>query len=216
MRCSARVLNNVQLTPTVWRLTILLDEDITCKPGQYMSFEFEENGSIFRRPYSVLAQLDMRQLEFLVKRKGKFSSLLCDVRASQKLTILGPFGKFLLEPAQQMIFIATSTGLSPLFCMLSTRPAGKSWLFFGARTEEELLLHDQLSQLDITYLPILSRSPQWRGEQGHVQDALARHWSAVADGVFYICGGKGMVDDVRAFLEGKGVPEERIKFEEYT
>jgi CDP-4-dehydro-6-deoxyglucose reductase len=215
---NATIVENRQYTPSLWQLSLQLDTPITFEPGQYISFELKEHGTIFRRPYSLLlpSSGETTQLTLLVKRDGHFSNVLCDAQPGTTYKILGPYGRFLYERADKTVFVATGVGLAPLYCMLQAHRPKRTWLFFGVRNENELLFHTQLGKLGITYVPVLSKpETNWNGERGHVQDSLILHWSDVKDATFYVCGGKESVRDVRAFLRERTVPEERIKYEAF-
>lgn len=65
-----------------------------------------------------------------------------------------------------------------------------------------------------------SSASEWKGEKGFIDKSmLARYLSKdeMNDSVFYICGPPVMLDAMQKLLSAEiGVPDERIKLEEFT
>jgi CDP-4-dehydro-6-deoxyglucose reductase len=80
-------------------------------------------------------------------------------------------------------------------------------LYWGARTQADLYLHEHFSQLaarheDFRYVPVLSRGGEaWAGARGYVQDAVLADHADLSEHALYLCGSPGMIADARrAFL----------------
>ncbi len=187
---------------------------------------------LIRRAYSVAsASLPGHPLEFFVTlvRSGELTPRLFALKPGSRLW-LGPkiTGLFTLAdvPADQdLVLIATGTGLAPYMSMLRTRlEAGgprKVAVLIGARHSWDIGYVSELSTMQrlapsFTFLPIVSR-PQaepvpWAGATGHVQSlwtggALERAWGrkpSPADTHVFLCGNPVMVEDVTGLLQGEG------------
>ncbi|MDZ4773533.1 MAG: ferredoxin--NADP reductase [Planctomycetota bacterium] len=139
-----------------------------------------------------------------------------------------PKGHFTMERVargQDLVFVATGTGVAPFVSML--RQHGSDTLRFahlvvvhGAREQSDLAYHDELvgaAKRDrrVRYVPILSResrSSDWSGLRGHVQTALepacfqSRAGFALdkLSAQIFLCGNPAMIDDVRLRLAARG------------
>ena len=119
--------------------------------------------------------------------------------------------------------MATGTGISSLKPMVDEifrrRAKHEVWLFFGVRTENDIIYRKDFEQLarsfdNFRFIPVLSDSPIPEFEHGYVQDAFRKLISPKGQDV-YICGLYVMVDEVRQICMDMGFPPEKIHFEKY-
>jgi len=185
-----------------------------------------------RRAYSIASTSREHQfLEFyLVEvRTGALTPRLFALKVGDRLW-LGPkiSGLFTLDqvPADQnVVFIATGTGLAPYMSMLRTHlGAGESRTYcviHGARTSQDLGYREELLEMErlasnFRYLPVLTRPETepvpWAGSTGRLPEfwktgALERVWGlrpTPADTHCFLCGNPAMVDAMEAVLESEG------------
>ncbi|MBI4018826.1 MAG: hypothetical protein HY364_01065 [Candidatus Aenigmarchaeota archaeon] len=210
-------------SPTVKIISLVPDEKIPFKPGQWIYVFAEKDGEKVKRAYSLASHPDEPELRLCIKRveNGFMSNFLCNMRPGQKLEISQPFGIFTLnEPGKDIMFIATGTGIAPFMSMLpemvKRHYAGHVTVIFGARTRNEILYEDEMNKISgsikLSFIPVLSRE-EWQGEKGHVQDTVKKY--AKKNGEAYICGLMQMVTEVRQLLEEIGFERKRIHFENY-
>lgn len=129
-----------------------------------------------------------------------------------------------LEQAQEIVFIAASTGFSQMKAMVEalieaqdTRPLHIYW---GARTAEDLYLDAQVRQLShqhphIHYTPVVSEQANWQGRSGMVHQAVLEdnnHFKDDVKGKQFVCGGSpamvyAVFDD---FIKAGMAPEQMI------
>jgi NAD(P)H-flavin reductase len=89
---------------------------------------------------------------------------------------------------------------------------------FGVREVEEILYHEELSQVErLVWVPCVSRPEKtWNGFKGRVTDYLrgadSIRWTQTH---FYLCGGGAMIDEVKAILNERGVQKSQIHQEIY-
>jgi NAD(P)H-flavin reductase len=202
------------------------------RAGHYVDlFPPAASGLVMKRPYSIASAYDPappQAFEFAITRvdEGPTSVALHDLGVGAEIDLEGPHGSFTREAGapEPSLFIATGTGLAPLRAMLQEelrRASGPSLtLLFGARTEADLLWHDELAAMAkehprLRYEPTLTRaSRSWPGRRGRVQTHLADVLSS--DHVAYVCGLPEMVEDVKDALSALGLPRRAVRFEEYV
>src|SRR3990172_4706497 len=175
--------------PDVYLLRMRFPPSFTFKAGQYVSFEYEKEGSTKLKPYSIASPPHVSpQVEFCIKRvdtpvPGYVSNLLKpeNTKPGARFRTLGPLGRFVLEcpVGHDCVFIATGTGIAPFISMLgeifnSGGTDRKLWLFHGVRCEIGLVYRALLERWAaehpcFTFVPTLSRpDPSWNGLKGYV------------------------------------------------
>jgi len=206
--------------------------DFSFKVGQYVMVHAAKDGSEEATPYSISnlpSELEKTGcIELCVKHvEGGFASgYMHSLKKGGRVKISGPLGRFFFaEPVENdMVFLATGTGVSPLRSMVRRAfeigTKKEIWLFFGAREEREIIWREEFKWLaknhpNFRYIPALSRE-QWAGETGYVQDVMKKKFSSYSGKDYYIAGVKPMVEEVMKLLQELGVPAERIHTEKFV
>ncbi len=199
-------------------------------PGQFVTFYVPRNGATITRSYSIASEPDTAdRFRLCVKRvEGGFvSSYLCEQSVGKELNVIGPLGRFLLrDPGDRtVIFVATGTGVGPfvpmLAALLSEHPNQPTWLFFGSRSEEDLIFRNEFelaarSHPNFRYVPSLSRpSAGWTGSTGHIEKPLRQYFPDLSRSDVYICGVPQMVGEVQQLAADLACPKERTFVERY-
>lgn len=197
-------------------------------PGQFMSLSTVVDEKRITRAYSIASPPQGNLFEICLNRveDGKLSPRLFDMQVGDQIDFQGPLGYFVLRhPANDSIFVATGTGITPfrsiLKAHLPAHPRHQFTLVFGVRYERNIMYRDEFEKMTAThpsfrFWPTLSRpSPEWEGRTGHVQAHVLEAIGERRDVDVYICGLKLMVDDVRAKLKELGFDRKRIIFEKY-
>jgi ferredoxin--NADP+ reductase len=152
------------------------------------------------------------------------------------MRMIGPKGKFMLEPGDERthIFISSGTGNAPFVSMirqmlLDGRPRPVIFLN-GVSYAEELGYRDILEgwqdsgDFPITYVPTVSRpddprNREWDGRMGRVErildPVLEELGLDAGNSIAYICGNPDMILSAEETLLGRGYPEEQIHKELY-
>ena len=93
--------------------------------GQYMTIGVFVDGKIVQRPYSVASRRTSPArpgYEFYLRlvQGGTFTPLLWDLPVGHRMRMIGPKGKFLLEPDDDRthLFISSGTGNAPFVAMM--------------------------------------------------------------------------------------------------
>lgn len=225
----------VELTPSTkhFEFEIIEGGNLEYYAGQFLSVEVPHNGGQEARPYSIAsAPRDGKSFDLCLNRveNGYVSNFLCDLKPATVVDLNGPHGSFVVSSPieQDVVFIATGTGIAPIRGMLaalldSGKPLSHElWLLFGVRHAETILYRNEFQNWaqesgQFHFVPTLSRPPaEWNGETGYVQAHLRRVFGGRRDFKAYICGLKAMVDEVRFILKEEfGLDRKQIRFEKY-
>ncbi|MCA8882084.1 MAG: benzoyl-CoA 2,3-epoxidase subunit BoxA [Rhodobacteraceae bacterium] len=143
---------------------------------------------------------------------GVGSNWMCDLEIGDELDVIGPFGSTFLLPEDPMVdvlMVCTGTGVAPFrgFTHRRRRTSpngpGRLYLFFGARTPEELPYFGPLQRYLQTELHReLVYSRLQLSEREYVQHRLRKRADLVADLLskstthLYVCGLSGLEDGV--------------------
>lgn len=190
---------------------------------------------LVRRAYSIASSpRDRDCLEFLMVRveRGKLTPQLWELAPGGRVWMDDrAAGHFTLEPippGQDVVMVATGTGIAPFVSMLRTHVREQRWrraaVINGVRYAADLAYRDELEQyakagLPVTYIPIVSREPEpvrpgvgWSGLRGRVQSVLAPEAFASLAGFslaprachVMLCGNPEMIVSVQRLLESGG------------
>lgn len=192
-----------------------------------------------RRAYSISsASHDREFLEFYVSlvRSGSLTPRLFALKIGDPVWLSPKMtGMFTMQdiPADQnLVLIATGTGLAPYMSMLRTHlDSGNSRRFavlHGAYHSWDLGYRNELFTMmrfcrNFAYLPIISH-PQgeivpWKGPSGFVQDlwkdgSIAKTWGfppQPGNTHIFLCGHPGMIQDVTNLLHHEGFIDHTTK-----
>ncbi|TLY21680.1 MAG: hypothetical protein E6K64_11590 [Nitrospirae bacterium] len=212
------------LTHDVREIELCLKEPpaIAFKAGQFLSFEVGRDAlnRTIVRPYSIASPPGQQGRVLLVLnlvQGGPGSTYLFSLRVGDETQFKGPTGAFYLrdDPARDLLFVATGTGIAPLRSMLYAlsergfpRPVT---LYWGLRSQRDLYYQDELEALarahpNISFVTTLSRPEEgWTGERGRVTPLVEARIASVQNLAVYLCGNEGMIKDVTAVLQKKGL-----------
>ena len=221
-----KVLSVRDLTKDVKEITFEKPQGVDFKPGQFATVKIEDGKTPpLMRSYSVMMTPDGANLQWAIKlvENGRGSGWLFTKKVGDEMQVLFPLGFFALPDklADELVFIATGTGLVPLLCMLEALPAGfdkKVRLIFGVRYAEDIFYRERIKALSAklpNFEPVMTVSrpdDKWTGDKGRVTDHLDQPSMSAH---YFMCGNQTMISDVQTFLTGKGVPKEQIHFESF-
>ena len=199
--------------------------------GQFIMANIPRDGKIVRKPYSIASPPSQKgSLQLIITRVegGYASNYFHAMKVGDHLPMDGPYGKFLIqEPFQDLIFVATGTGLAPFRSQIRTLfergVGGQIWVFFGVRYEDQILYEPEWRELEVKhknfhFVPTISRPRpgKWNGEVGYVQNAIKKYIPDAHGKDVYICGIVPMVEDVKKVTQEMGFSESHVHFEKYT
>lgn len=212
----AKIILIERLTNDVIKIILRLppNSNFHFNSGQYVNI-IKGN---FNRSYSIANNSDHKnQLEFFIKKytNGLMSEYLFkEAKINDLLRIEGPIGTFFLRESrfENIIFLATGTGIAPIKSILED--LNKSfkqfqnknlWLIVGARYQKDLFWQPNFKNLNIKYIPVLSRQiSNWSGANGYVQDFVLKQQINLENTQVYACGSNDMINSAKElFLKNK-------------
>ncbi len=216
-------------------------DPIPFEPGQYLTIGVYADGKLWQRPYSVASApitSGDEGYEFYVRLVPiiRFTTLLWRLPLGHRMRVIGPKGRFMLEPDDQRthVFVSTGTGIAPFVSMIRQCMARgdlrRTVMLNGVSYVEELGYRELLEGWErdgsypLTYVPTVSRPSDprnagWTGRTGRVEsvihDVCAQLRLEPEETVVYICGNPEMILNVEGVLMGDGYPEFHVKKELY-
>ena len=239
---NAQLVRRVDETPELGCFWVKFDGEPThFEPGQYMTIGVYADGKLVQRPYSVASaprDAGSEGYEFYVRLVPlpRFTTLLWRLPVGHGMRMIGPKGKFILEPDDDRahLFVSTGTGIAPFISMIRETMANeqprRTVMLHGCSYVEELGYRELLEGWErdgsypVQYVPTISR-PQdprnagWEGRTGRAEAVVA---SVCHDlglrperTVVYICGNPEMILNVERVLMDRDFPEFHVKKELY-
>lgn len=194
-------------------------------PGQYVDLNFKGT----KRSYSIAsAMINGEDLELHIRQvpNGKMSELLFNgLKENQLMRIEGPKGTFFVRPdTRPLVFIATGTGIAPVKAMVEQlvhdNDERSIAIYWGMRTSDEIYVSELIKFAQehehITFIPVLSRSPEWEGHTGYVQDAVVADISDLSAYDVYACGSLSMIDAAKNVFSKQKLPLKHFHSDAFT
>lgn len=213
------------------RFKLLEPNTMDFKPGQFIQITVP--GIEVVRAYSISSNpSENNHVDLMIRAvyKGEATTFVHKaLMVGDNIKIDGPFGDFYLQEDsnRDIICIAGGSGMAPIMSILHRlKEQGmtrKVKYFFGARTQKDLFLVDELKLLNEEYpnfefIPALSHADddkQWLGEKGWITDIVDRHTGDLSNSEAYLCGSPGMIDACMVVLDNHNMPEENILFDKF-
>src|SRR3990170_473442 len=125
------------------------------QPGQYMTTGVVVDGKLLQRPYSVASPpqasgTDGYEFYVRVVPVIRFTTALWRLPLGHRMRMIGPKGKFLLEPDDDRthLYVSTGTGIAPFIAMIRT-------LLIEGRPRPVVMLNGVSYANDLGYRPLL-------------------------------------------------------------
>ncbi len=130
-------------------------EPVPIIPGQYMTIGVFVEGKIVQRPYSIasspsVAGSEGYEMYVRLVQGGAFTPLLWRLPVGHRMRMIGPKGKFTLDPEDERIhlFISSGTGNAPFIAMMR-------WLMEQGRPRRAVFLNGVSYVADLGYRDLL-------------------------------------------------------------
>ena len=191
-------------------------------PGQFVFISFiSGNISSEAHPFS-LASSKPDEIKIIIKNLGDYTASVQKLTAGTPAKIEGPYGNFSYTDyyLKRQIWIAGGIGITPFIGMSQALAVSQSAvcvdLYYCAKTEEELVLFDELKNNAANY-PGLTVIPFCGNKDGRLNAKIITERSAgwhTAD--FLLCGPPVMMKSLRKQLVENGISDSRIHSEEFN
>lgn len=212
------------------RLEVESEEPLHYYAGQYLTILLD--GDDERRSYSIANIPDGSNIVELVIEiipDGKCAQYIVAAAIGDTVDIIAPFGRFVIpqtSTTEQMLFVATGSGIVPVKAMIEhalflRSTASTIYLVWGMRYEEDLFWIDMFNEWqhrfsNFVVLYSLSRpSEEWKGMEGRVTMHLDTVPINASTDVF-ICGNKQVIHDVRERVVQFGAEKKHIHTEQFS
>lgn len=239
---NATLVRREELTSDLAYFWVKFDGEATpFQAGQYMTTGVVTDSKMLQRPYSVASPPSVANTEgyeFFVRHVPviRFTTALWRLPVGHRMRMIGPKGKFMLEPddTRTHLYVSTGTGIAPFISMIRETMAHgkprKTVLVNGCSYADELGYRPQLEawQADPGYRlryeatisrPNDPRNAGWAGRTGRAEQVVAdicrEHGLKPERTVVYICGNPEMILNVERVLMDRGFPEFHVKKELY-
>lgn len=199
-------------------------------PGQFIKLTLP--GGVTRSYSLARAPTSDRRLHVHVRRVhgGAFSEYLFErAVVGDLLQLEGPCGHFFLRQGRAVansIFLATGTGIAPIFAMLEGMSAeqrkdcGRIHIYWGNRQVADAYLHHELGALsarvDASCEILTSRTSNGDAKARYVQHAMARDFQRLDDAQVYACGNPAMIEDAARIAAERGLKDDRFICDPFT
>lgn len=222
----AKLVAIAQNTADTKTYTFETERPLYFRAGQYLTLGCRIGKSEVSRPYAISSspkEAFSCRVSLTVKKCGFFSGYLFDSAAVGDSFVLGdPSGEFCYEPvkdADHVVAIAGGSGITPFYSMAQAVADGtnrhKLTIFYGARTESDLIFKKELDTLvsdKVKVVYILSDEKKEGYESGFIGAELLQKYVS-GDYTVMMCGPQAMYAFADKELASLGLPLRRIKKE---
>lgn len=181
------------------------------QPGQWMYVRLNEN---LKHHFTISSSPTENFLQFttMYREESEYKKALFSLQVGDTVDINGPFGSFVLDPADAgpRLFIAGGIGITPFRSMLKYNQDKNLHLpltlLYSVKTKSEGAFIDQLTAI------VVETATQGRLDEVKVSqlvpDFASRTW--------WLCGPPAMVEAFVSLGQKMGLLPEKIKSEEFT
>lgn len=223
---SAKLTRIEQNTADTKTYTFETERPFYFRAGQYVTLGCKVGESEVSRPYAISSAPKAalgRRVSLTVKKCGFFSGYLFDEATVGDVFTLGdPSGDFCHEPvkdAEQLVGLAGGSGVTPFYSMAQAIADGTMdcalTLFYGAKTEAELIFKKELDALvseKFKVVYVLSDEEKAGYEHGFIGADLIKKYVS-GDFTAMLCGPAAMYAFADKELASLGLPLRRIRKE---
>ena len=208
---------------------IKLDDKVNFISGQYCMVSIPGSNVSEKKPLTfVNSPTEKGYVELTVKKIGKFTSSLFELKPGDELKIDGPMGENLNfdgHVKEDVVFIAGGSGITPFISSIRYAVAkGLSnhiILFFSNRSAKDIIYSAELQSINkdnITIISTLSNEwpKDWKGETGWIDKAMiTKYVKNPEKKIWYLCGPPPMVHAMLSLLHEMGISDQNIRVEHW-
>lgn len=228
----ARITAITPATPSILVLHLAIpDPGFRFLPGQWVDLSITLEGVPHTAGYSITTSpIRSSEIELAIKASARHP-LARWVHESacvgDQVTVTqgqGPF-VYLPEMSDNVVLIGGGVGITPLLSIFRhVRDAAlttQAHLVYSVSDSSEILFRDELESAAQSYpnlhlsITVTQPDPRWHGLTGRIDPVKLHALDVPDDTLYYLCGPKGMVEDMSTLLHGLGVPMSRIIFEKW-
>ena len=232
MRVPAKIVSIKRETPTVKSFEFDLgDNSLGFKPGQWVDFFVRIDGVETVGGYSITSSPARQdRIGLAIKLGGDnpvphFLHNRARVGDRVEMQVGGDF-YYTSDMAGSIVLLAGGIGITPLMSMMryvdEGAPGVDALLVHSAGSPSELLFRDELREMvagneRLRYAATVAgpTDEPWDGATGRIDREMLERSGVDLRAIFFISGPPSMIPDMRRLLAGMGVPEDRIRYEQW-
>ena len=228
----AQITAIIPATPNIRVVRLAIpDAGFRFLPGQWVDLGIEIDGATHTAGYSIITSpIHQGVIELAIKASARHpvarwvherAAVGDRVRVSQGQ---GPF-VFLPEMSDNVVLIGGGVGVTPLLSIFRhVRDAHldtRVHLVYSVSDSREILFRDELDAAVHAHdnlhmsITVTQPDPRWHGLTGRIDPVKLHALEVPDDTLYYLCGPRGMVEDMSTLLHDLGVPMNRIIFEKW-
>ena len=219
------IAENSQVASNIFMLTLHQpSKRLSIRPGQYVYVQRHLLSE--EHPFSVADyDPDTGNIRLVYKVFGSFTEKLSALKKGEVILVDGPYGTFteqiVMDQNKPTIFVAGGIGITPFIKHIERRTSFKNtWLFYSVPDRNSSIYNDVFVRLlGDKYVRILSRETQPHQQNdriGHLDAKTIHEYAKSFDEyLYFICGPKAMINDLRSQLLESGVSFVQIYTEEF-
>ncbi|MGQ7846468.1 NADH:ubiquinone reductase (Na(+)-transporting) subunit F [Granulosicoccus sp. 3-233] len=234
-----RIVDFRSLSHDIRGVEIEIDAPMKFWAGQYVDITVSTaDGDTITRSFSMAnSPSEGQKLSFIIKKypDGRFSNELDEggISVGASVSISGPFGMCFRREEREgpVILVGAGSGMSPVWSILNDQLGSgeerRILFFYGARTEDDLIMLDEIKRITdeyplVEFIPVLSHADEgsaWDGERGFVHECVARRLEELnvqGEGDVYACGPPPMIEALTPVLFMNDFETDRIFFDKFT
>jgi len=208
------------------------------KAGQFASLSIMgPDGWSDPHPFSIAGAPENPILCLTIKKAGKFTSAIPDLKPGTPVKCMGPIGLFCkdIDNKPKIIMMAGGVGVTPFLSVLrhfiNIKAANIVTLFWVNKTMEDVFATDEIQEMtrDLTLRVVycLSRADDVEGyyrqeypgvfyEKGRLSGEILKRHGATKEASFYLCGPSAMMESALAEVGSLNVDQAAIEKENFT
>lgn len=139
------IVENKALSSDVYLITVKLPFRIDAKPGQFCILRV--NGRLdplLGRPFSIF-DLEGETVKFLYRIKGKGTKILSEMKENEKISFIGPLGKWYPYPEGNFLVVAGGIGIASVYYLIKKFPE-RAIVFYGVRLKNEIFFFEEIKK----------------------------------------------------------------------
>lgn len=200
-------------------------------PGQYVIIYLKGQSGPEGKAYTISSIPGDKFLSITVKKVGKFSTALHELKIGSIVIMDGPMGYFFPEEkSEEIVFLAAGIGITPFFSVIRAYIKNnllndkKIYLFYSNRAKESITFFDELNKFSennknikiFYYLTRQEIKDKYIREFQRIDaKSIKSKLSCLDNKNYFICGPISFVSDIRKILLNEGISELNICTESF-
>jgi NAD(P)H-flavin reductase len=208
------------------------------KAGQFVSIRImRPDGWSEPHPFTMAGAPEDPILCLTIKKEGKFTSAIPDLKPGTPVKCMGPLGIFCkdIDTKPVIVMMAGGVGITPFLSVLkhfkNIKAGNKVTLFWANKAIADVFSSDEIEEmtqeLSLTVVHCLSREddvqryfqqkyPHILYEKGRLSGDILKRHGVTKDATFFLCGPPSMMEAALKELDNLHVDPSAVKQENFT